>query len=66
MHVPRVIGPDAQEDLEAYEEWRRNCQIRPNKGSKAKSIEIGSRGALQQILPELAQAGLYNKSHWNL
>ena len=37
-----VIGPDAQEDLEAYEGWRRNCWIRPNKGPKAKSIEISS------------------------
>ncbi|SYW80673.1 uncharacterized protein UHO2_05232 [Ustilago hordei] len=46
-------GPDAQEDLEAYEEWRRNRQIGPNKGPKAKSIKIGSREVLQQILLKL-------------
>ena len=60
-----VIGPNAQEDLEAYEEWRRNRQIGPNEDAKVESIEIGSKsgpttdlaristsGSLQRNLPE--------------
>ena len=52
MHVPRVIGPDAQEDLEAYEEWRRNRRIGQNEG-------------LQQSSLSLVVKRLYNRSHPN-
>ncbi|KAJ1570930.1 hypothetical protein NDA11_005750 [Ustilago hordei] len=58
-------GPDAQEDLEAYEEWCRNRQIGPNKGPKAESNNISSSEVLQQISLKLVRAGAFSENHQN-
>ncbi|SPC68022.1 uncharacterized protein UHOD_12210 [Ustilago sp. UG-2017b] len=43
---------DAQEDLESYEEWRRNCRIGQNEGLQQSS----SRSVVER---------LYDRSHPN-